>query len=167
MVRVRNGTAFFLDAGNGPFCVTASHVVEGWKQDCKNLNVVALQLGNLAIDFGAQHAVIAAHDGIDIATFCISTDEIRKIGKTVLTGFQGAWPPQPPQRDVSCGARHRPAITIGNALSALADFTLGLCGRRFHGASSTREISNHIGNSKKPSKTVRSQGFKTWLREWI
>jgi hypothetical protein len=75
--RVRNGTAFFLDAGNGPFCVTASHVVEGWKQDCKNLNVVALQLGNLAIDFGAQHAVIAAHDGIDIATFRISADEIR------------------------------------------------------------------------------------------
>jgi len=97
--RVRNGSAFFLDAGNGPFGVTACHVVEGWKQDCADCNVVALQLGHdLPVDFEGRNALIAAHEGIDIATFRVSGDEIRKIGKTALTGFQRNWPPQPPQQ---------------------------------------------------------------------
>jgi hypothetical protein len=29
-VRSRNGTAFFLDAGEGAFAVTAAHVIDGW-----------------------------------------------------------------------------------------------------------------------------------------
>src|SRR5947209_1369787 len=31
--RVRNGSAFFLDAGQGPFAVTARHVIEGFRHD--------------------------------------------------------------------------------------------------------------------------------------
>src|SRR5262249_10211766 len=34
-------------------------------------------------------------------TFRITRDEAASIGKTVLTGYQKAWPPQPP--DVNCG----------------------------------------------------------------
>jgi hypothetical protein len=97
--RVRNGSAFFLDAGNGPFGVTACHVVEGWRQDRANGNVVGLQLGlDLPIDFEGSNALIAAHEGIDIATFRVSADEIKRIGKTALTGFQTNWPPRPPQQ---------------------------------------------------------------------
>ena len=97
--RARNGSAFFLDAGGGPFCVTANHVIEGWKEDRAAGNVVALQLDNLPLDLEGRNAIIAAHAGIDIATFRISPIEIRAIGKTILTGYQGAWPPPPPQQD--------------------------------------------------------------------
>src|SRR5258706_9409378 len=31
-LRISNGTAFFVDAGEGPFGVTAAHVVEGWRR---------------------------------------------------------------------------------------------------------------------------------------
>lgn len=97
--RARNGSAFFLDTGDGPLCVTAHHVIEGWKEDCRDGNVVAIQLGDLPIDFESRHALIAAHEGMDIATFQITLDEIRSIGKTVLTGSQSDWPPGPPQQD--------------------------------------------------------------------
>ena len=30
--RARNGSAFFLDAGEGPFGVTAAYVIEGYKE---------------------------------------------------------------------------------------------------------------------------------------
>lgn len=98
--RVRNGSAFFLNTGEGVFAVTANHVIAGWKRDCENSNVVALQLGiDLPIDFDGQHGFIAAHDEIDIATFRISEREIASIGKTPLTGYQRAWPPLPPGQD--------------------------------------------------------------------
>jgi len=98
--RVRNGSAFFLDAGEGPFAVTANHVIAGWKEDRTAREVVALQLGeDLAIDFEGRHAIIAAHEGIDIATFRISRREIASIGKAILTGYQKKWPPGRPQED--------------------------------------------------------------------
>ena len=97
--RARNGSAFFLDAGEGPFCVTACHVIEGLRQACASENVVAFQLGNLPIDFKGRHSIIAEHKGLDIATFRVSTDEIASIGKTVLTGYQEAWPPRPPDQN--------------------------------------------------------------------
>lgn len=98
--RVRNGSAFFLNTDEGVFAVTANHVIEGWKRDCVSSNVVAFQLGHdLQIDFDGQHGFIAAHEGIDIATFRISECEIASIGKTPLTGYQRSWPPLPPKLD--------------------------------------------------------------------
>jgi hypothetical protein len=98
--RVRNGSVFFLDAGTGPFAVTANHVIDGWQRDCAVGNVVALQLGlDLRIDLGGKNAIIASHTDLDIATFRITAAEIQSIGKTTLTGYQRAWPPGPPQQD--------------------------------------------------------------------
>lgn len=99
-LRVRNGSAFFLNAGEGPFGVTAAHVVTGWREDCIAHEVVSTQLGHdLALDFGGRNALIDEHEGIDIATFRITDAEIRGLGKTILTGYQRVWPPGPPQRD--------------------------------------------------------------------
>ena len=82
------------------FAVTANHVIEGWKRDCVSSDVVAFQLGHdLQIDFDGQHGFIAAHEGIDIATFRISEREIASIGKTPLTGYHRSWPPLPPKLD--------------------------------------------------------------------
>jgi hypothetical protein len=97
---VRNGSAFFLDAGEGIFGVTANHVLDGLREDRANYKVVACQLGReLQVDLDQRNRIIDAHAGIDIATFRMSTAEVRSIGKTVLTGHQKAWPPPPPECD--------------------------------------------------------------------
>lgn len=97
-IRVRNGTAFFLDAGMGPFAVTAAHVLAGLEHDSSCQEVLSVQLGHdLCLDLQAQHAVIDRNDTLDIATFRISVEEITALSKTILTGIQSAWPPAPPQ----------------------------------------------------------------------
>lgn len=95
--QVRNGSAFFLDAGNGPFAVTAHHVLEGWRRHRESDNVVAFQIGDETLDLAGRNAIIATHAGMDIATFRITAEEVAAIGHTVLTGCQNEWPPQPPE----------------------------------------------------------------------
>jgi len=97
--RARNGSAFFLDAGQGVFGITAHHVLEEWRSDRQGKMVVALQLGDMPFEPEGRHTIIAAHPKIDISTFRITADEIRTIGKTILTGIQKDWPPVPPQLD--------------------------------------------------------------------
>jgi hypothetical protein len=97
-VEARNGSAFFLDAGQGVFGVTACHVIQGWRHDRDAGNVLALQLGlNLPLDLEGKNAIIAEDPDLDIATFRIAEAEVRSIGKTVLRGFQKSWPPGPPE----------------------------------------------------------------------
>ena len=97
--RVRNGSAFFLDAGEGPFGVTAYHVLKELKNEYLTSNVVACQIGHdMAFDIENKNSIIDANDDIDIATFKIDEDEIRSIGKTILTGYQETWPPPPPMQ---------------------------------------------------------------------
>jgi hypothetical protein len=97
--RARNGSAFFLDTGSGPFGVTANQVIEGLRKDVAERGVVAVQIGassrgdSLLFDLNGKNEIIAAHAGIDIATFRITIEEIKQIG------HQKAWPTAPPQRD--------------------------------------------------------------------
>jgi hypothetical protein len=97
--RVRNGSAFFLDAGGGVFGVTAAHVIDECRQALGSGRVVSVQLGDQGLDLDGRNAIIAADAAIDIATFRVSRDEVAALGKTVLTGYQRQWPPGPPQRD--------------------------------------------------------------------
>jgi hypothetical protein len=99
--RARNGSAFFLDAGNGQFGVTANHVIEGWRRDRADVKTATpLQLGHdLILDLDGKNSVIAAHSDLDIATFRITPSEIASINKTCLTGYQKTWPPSPPTQD--------------------------------------------------------------------
>jgi hypothetical protein len=96
--RARNGTGFFLNTGARLFGVTANHVLEGWRNDCDTKQVTALQFGDLPFDPGGRNAIIGAHADIDIATFHVSPEEVRKVGKTPLTGYQSEWPPAPPHQ---------------------------------------------------------------------
>ena len=60
---------------------------------------MALQLGlDLQLDLEGEHAIIAAHQGLDVATFRITANEIKRIGKQILTGYQKSWPPDPPKQ---------------------------------------------------------------------
>lgn len=97
-IRPRNGTAFFLDAGNGSFAVTANHVIEGWRRDRSERKASPLHLGSeYHLDLDKRNAIIAAHEEIDIATFRVSETEIRATGKTVYRGYQKTWPPRAPE----------------------------------------------------------------------
>jgi hypothetical protein len=98
----QNGTAFFMNAGQGVFGVTACHVVHGWmrarRQGAGPL-CLATNGNPLVIDWSER--VIAAHSGVDIATFRVSEREVAALGKIVLTGYQSDWPPKPPA--TNCG----------------------------------------------------------------
>jgi hypothetical protein len=82
------------------FAVTADHVVNGWRTSRSNEDAGPLRLaGNgssLKLDWDGR--VIDADPGIDIATFAITCDEVSRLGKVVLTGYQKIWPPAPPMQ---------------------------------------------------------------------
>ena len=91
----KNGTIFFLDAGEGVFAVTADHVYQAYlEQKEKSPNIVC-QLLNLP--FKPEERLIDSDADLDIATFRISPDEVKEAGKAVLMGNQSTWPPLPPQ----------------------------------------------------------------------
>jgi hypothetical protein len=90
------GSIFFLDCGRGPFAVTAGHVYEKYRKDSTERLLVGCQLENHAfdlkdrlIDNGLSKA------DIDIATFRITPEEIGRLGKSVVRGVDGPWPPAP------------------------------------------------------------------------
>jgi hypothetical protein len=100
-LRYRNGTAFFLNPSERPFGVTASHVITGWEQSRVENSGGALHLAGhrefLEIDWAAR--VIDDDPEIDIATFAVTEEEVRLLGKVIMTGAQKIWPPRPPPRD--------------------------------------------------------------------
>lgn len=95
-----NGSAFVVDCGAGPFLVTANHVYLAF-QSAKMQHADAVCIvGELRFDLLGRR--IASDPAYDVATFRITQDEIKQLagwGKTVLTGSQTSWPPQPPQID--------------------------------------------------------------------
>jgi hypothetical protein len=97
----RNATAFFLNAGQSVFGVTASHVIDGWKRSCIEQGAGCLYLSghreHLPIDWSAR--IIDDDADLDIATFAVTEDEVRLLGKNTLTGAQKIWPPRPPTKN--------------------------------------------------------------------
>jgi hypothetical protein len=53
--------------------------------------------GGVSLPIYLGDRVIDAHPGIDIATFHVTPNELTKIGRTAVTGFQRTWPPRLPQ----------------------------------------------------------------------
>ena len=98
--RLRNSTMFFLDAGEGPFAVTARHVCQEYRVAKKDFPGTPCQLGNLPFDLEDRliSLIESDGDGPDIATFRIEPEEVDRLGKTVLTGSRKVWPPPPPQQ---------------------------------------------------------------------
>ena len=93
----RNGTAFFLEAGEGPFVVTAAHVFQGTLDAQEVYPKSYCQLWQMPFDAADRLIARSSSYGVDIATFRVTEDEIRRLGKTVVTGCQPSWPPDPPQ----------------------------------------------------------------------
>jgi hypothetical protein len=99
LFRTRNGTVFFVDAGNGPIAVTAAHVIEGWRKDRSDGDVGPLQISGEGTGIWLRdidQRLIDADCAIDIASFAISASEVKTVGKKVLGGYHKNWPPPPP-----------------------------------------------------------------------
>jgi hypothetical protein len=96
----RQGSVFFLDCGRGPFAVTACHVFEQFARDRSERRVRGYQIGNLGFDLEDRLIDCGGDRRIDIATFRISLEEIAEIGKKVVQGTDGAWPPPPKLNEV-------------------------------------------------------------------
>jgi hypothetical protein len=97
--RSKNGTVFFLNAGAGVFAVTAWHVIEQWRVARAKGNTGPLRLGgngtSSVIDLDLD--LIAMNREIDIATFRVTEDCVKALGKEILMGNQTEWPPAPPE----------------------------------------------------------------------
>lgn len=89
------GTAFFVDAGRGPFAVTARHVVEGYRRDAA-AGPVACFLGRAPLDVEA--AILSEDPELDIVTLRVSPEQVA-VSERVAHGPPGDWPPAPPERE--------------------------------------------------------------------
>jgi hypothetical protein len=99
---IKNGSVFFLDTGRGLFAVTAAHVITECFKDTKSPMFIQCMIGcndGLSLPIYLGDRIIDAHPGIDIATFRITRDELTKIGRINVTGFQRTWPPPLPEID--------------------------------------------------------------------
>ena len=72
---MRNGTTFFVDAGKGPFGVTAGHVFDGFRDYFDGRNGVC-EVGMRGLKFDLRKRLIARGRRIDIATYRIEKAEL-------------------------------------------------------------------------------------------
>ncbi|MEQ1719456.1 MAG: hypothetical protein ABL907_26270 [Hyphomicrobium sp.] len=177
----RNGSAFFIDTGAAVFGVTAAHVIRGMQTACAEGGPISCQIG--VFDLTDPGCLIAIDDDIDIATFRISANEVRALGKTVLTGHQKCWPPSPPQpergvtysgfpgvstvwlgrREISFGV-----CTAAGVASSVSDTDVGSMIERQHlmdvmGTGFPPNNFNFGGMSGGPMLTVIEQrGLRSW-----
>jgi hypothetical protein len=85
-----NGTAFFIDFGNGPFGVTANHVVEeALAETTVSLGLFPKQYRQPAqalVEFNdLRQRIIWQSPSHDVATFRIGDEEIQHLGVSILT----------------------------------------------------------------------------------
>jgi len=70
-----NGTAFFLDCGEGPFLVTAAHVYEEYASDLeKEKGDVVCSLGNVPFRMEERLIACLGQATLDIATFAVNEE---------------------------------------------------------------------------------------------
>ena len=82
---------FFLRPENTSFAVTANHVYKAYMDAKKTNPKTRCQIDN--IQFGPEDRLIDASSALDIATFRISSEEIKRTNKRELT----KWPPVIPE----------------------------------------------------------------------
>jgi len=93
---VNKGSVFFVDAGAGPFGVTASHVIHGLLCAKRSHQDVGVQLGNISLD---PSEWLLGDDPIrDVATFRIPERAIASLGKRPHVNPR-QWPPPRPQEN--------------------------------------------------------------------
>jgi hypothetical protein len=155
-LKLRNGTVFFVSADR-TFMVTADHVFAGYLEARNKFGqFVRCQLGNLR--FVPEDRLIARSESLDIATFAITSEEIKKtydgkfamsldpmnpqIGKGVFfAGFPGLERRQLSERQIESGIFR--ALTVADNVN-------------------DREISGHFDREyqvDKPGQPTAPEGY--------
>lgn len=110
--RFKNGSTFFLDAGQGVFGVTAGHVIEQCFRDCRSdafqRCIIGARQQYLPVDLTKR--IIDGNSDLDIATYRISREEVESLGYSVMTGYQREWPPVLPTRGSTVGYGGFPGV---------------------------------------------------------
>ena len=91
---LNKGTVFFVDAGSGPFGVTAHHVIDGLRRAKRSYGDVSVQLGNISLD--PSEMLLGDDPARDVATFRIPERAIASLGKRPHVNPR-KWPPSRPQ----------------------------------------------------------------------
>jgi hypothetical protein len=148
-VVARNGTAFFLRTKQATFGVTAAHVIEGrnsWRSHCDLHGKTPLRLGGregTSVSFDWDARAVDINSDIDIATFTVSPREIEHINRTVYSGFQTDWPPEPPKERQGIIFAGFPAV--GTRQLSLASIQFGVvCGTGLVSSVSELNVSSLI-----------------------
>jgi hypothetical protein len=95
----RSGTAFFLNTGERVIGVTAQHVIAGYQDSCAPKGPLTLTTNGVGIPIDLDARIIDSHPDIDIATFSVTPDEVKDLGKEICGGYQKTWPPSLPMRN--------------------------------------------------------------------
>jgi hypothetical protein len=133
-----NGSIFFISIGDVLFGVTAAHVYQGFLQARqKSPGRIVCKIGNL--EFDPESRLRGLRNGIDIATFNLTWDELATIGKQAISVDRSNWPPPHPfsgQAAILAGFPGKSRLWLpGRAIS------FGLCvGMQPVGAASDRSI---------------------------
>jgi hypothetical protein len=93
--KLRNGSAFLVDLGQGIFAVTAAHVFRGYVEAKAAAVAIGCQLGDALFDPEAQ--LICCRDDLDIATFRVTESDVDQIGKSIVTSGPPNWEPLNPE----------------------------------------------------------------------
>jgi hypothetical protein len=97
----RNGSTFFLDTGARIFAVSAAHVVEECLTASRDPSFAGCMFGSegQSVSVRLEDRLIARDRDLDMATFTVSEEEVRRVGKVVLRRCWKDWPPPVMQRD--------------------------------------------------------------------
>lgn len=87
-----NGSGFLLNLGERNILVTAAHVYEGYQRDKIHNSNLKIAVGDLPFDLEERLIDCLGSKILDIATFRIYDEEIRKLGKHICYGA-ASWPP--------------------------------------------------------------------------
>lgn len=155
-LKIRNGTAFFVSPDQ-PFMITADHVFAAYLEARNRFGDFArCQLGNLR--FVPENRLIARSESLDIATFTIAPEEIRK---TYAGRFAMSFEPMNPQIGkgvffAGFPGRERRRLSEREILSGI--FTASTVADNV----SDREISAHFDRAyqvDKPGRPTAPEGY--------
>jgi hypothetical protein len=92
-----NASIFFLCIGDVLLGVTAAHVYQGYLDARKKSpGHIVCRIGNLEFDPESRLRGLGLRDRIDIATFALTWDELKVIGKQAISVDPSGWPPPHP-----------------------------------------------------------------------
>ncbi|MGF6759386.1 hypothetical protein [Paraburkholderia sp. GAS42] len=113
-----NGTLTIVQTPKKLLGVTAAHVLRQYEIDLKN-GPCRVQLMNEVVD-DLLERVIDVSDKLDVATFALDEDLVKRLGKTPL----GVWPPMPPQEGKGIMIAGYPAVERVESKDFTVDFGL-------------------------------------------